>query len=287
MRAQLERAARGTQGDRFDEISIRKGQASHRVRLGSAGRPIWFAARSFRGRMAQFYDGWGPKERQNQARRDWTCGARPQRRREDKAPQSGDPVDKFHTCAISARRSTSAQGRVRPASRQGSALHQGRSTRCCRVTRTSTSDGKRSARTSLLGRQQALNTAYLLKDDLRPALDYRRARAGRGRFLRQLAPASKCSASTLRALRRHMIDRMARHRRLLQPREQGLARLSSKASTTDPVSSSDRLGRTTRNISPQVSLHLPAYGPQTATRFLRPCYKACCSWWQVWPCHGP
>src|SRR5262249_44912967 len=78
------------------------------------------------------------------------------------------------------------------------------------------------------------------------------------------------AAQTLREIRRDDRPSLGRHRGLLSPGEQGLARLRRRAQQQNPGDPAPRLRLARRTISASQNSHLHAAGALTLTRFETP-----------------
>ena len=132
-----------------------------------------------------------------------------------------------------------------------------RSTRCCRTAKPRLEGGV--ALKQLLAANKRLNTAYLLKESLRPALGLHRE-AGRGTSSTTGEATAVATSQAVREVSPTDRATLGRHRRLLQAREQGRARLRRRAQQQDPRHPASRLRVTRRGIPPPESPHLHAAG---------------------------
>ena len=183
--------------------------------------------------MAQFYDWLGEKKSRG-IRLAVMDMWKPFRNANERAPQAAILFDKFHIM----RHLGEALDEVRKSeyarlSGKGSALHQGPEVHAALAPREPDA-GRRKALKTLLAANKRLNTAYLLKESFGQLWDYERERLGAA-LLRELAREPEVAAPrTLREVRRDDRSALGWHRRLLQAREQGLARIRRGPEQQDP-----------------------------------------------------
>ena len=253
MRAQIEPA--GSPGPRaigIDEISIRKG---HHYRIVVSDllrkRPIWFGGddRS-EASMAQFYAWLGP-DKSRKIRLAVMDMWKPFRNvTQDKAPQAAILFDKSHIM----RHLGEALDKVRKAEYARLRGKDRRFIKGQKYTLLShrdnlSLDGKRSL-TLLLTANKRLNTACLLKEAFGHLRDYRREGWARRFFDNWRASLMWQRLEPYERLRRHDRPSLGRHRRQLQTREQGLARLRRGAQQQDPSVPATGLRPERRGVSP-------------------------------------
>ncbi len=257
MEAQLARAGRpGPKAIGIDEISIREGH-SYRIVVSDLARkrPIWFGGQDrSEASMAEFYAWLGERKRHGiglavmdmwKPFRNATVVA---------APQAAILFDKFHIM----RHLGEALDKVRKAEY---ARLSGKDRRFIKGQKyTLLSPREPQPRRQALARpaarrQQAAQHRLPVERELWPALELSPRGLGPA-LLRQLASQPQVAASqAIRALRRHDRSPLGRHRRLLQTREQGLARLRRGAQQQDPCPPAPRLRPARRRIPPPQGPH--------------------------------
>jgi transposase len=228
MRAQLRRA--GTPGPRaigIDEISVRKGH-SYRIVVSDLvrKRPIWFGGvdRS-EVSMVAFYDWLGLKKSRKIRLAVMDMWKPFRNATKDKAPQAAILFDKFHIMrhlgeALDKVRKTE-YARLSGGDRR---FIKGQKYNLLSRNENLTLEGQALSQASAR-RQSAPQHGLYPQRGLRPAVGLR-ARGLGAALLRQLASQPQMAAPrTLRAFRRPDRSPLGWHRRLLQTREQGLARI--------------------------------------------------------------
>ena len=228
MAAQLAKA--GTPGPKaigIDEISIRKGH-TYRIVVSDLirARPIWFGGKDrSEASMGQFYDWLGEKKSRGIRLAVMDMWKPFRNATNARAPQAAILFDKFHIM----RHLGEALDKVRKSeyarlSRQGPALHQGPEVHAALAPREPHPGGQAIAQAPARG-QQAAEHRLPAQGVLRAALELP-ARGLGAALLRELAGEPEVAAArTLREVRRNDRASLGWDRRLLQAREQGLARL--------------------------------------------------------------
>ena len=270
MRAQLARA--GTPGPKaigIDEISIRKGH-TYRIVVSDLirRRPIWFGGEDrSEASMALFYDWLGEKKTRGirlavmdmwKPFRNVTAA---------RAPQAAILFDKFHIM----RHLGEALDKVRKSeyarlSGTGSALHQGPEVHAALAPREPHPGGPAGAQDAA-GGQQAPEHGLPAQGILRPALGLR-ARGLGAALLRELAGEPQVAAPrALREVRRDDRSPLGWNRRLLQAREQGLARIRRGTEQQDPRHPAPRVRTARRGVPAAEDPHLHAAATLTDACF--------------------